>query len=109
MKPLHGVRNWIALTPESAGPVRVFFALQLADVVTTLLFLSMGIAETNPLASHLMERLGPVPGLLLLKMAAISIAVLCRVTAHPTFLRRINWVYVVMVMLNVLTIIHARW
>jgi len=71
--------------------------------------MSMGIAETNPLASHLMEQFGPVPGLLLMKLSAIVIAVLLRATAHPTFLRWINVLYIIVVLLNVLTIFHARY
>ena len=82
----------------------MFLVLQIADVVTTLLFMSRGIAETNPLASYLMDHCGPLAGLLLLKSVAISIALLCKVEAHPKFVRGINVVYVVIVLVNIATL-----
>lgn len=94
---------------DAAGPVRAFFALQLADLFTTMVFRSMGIAETNPVASSLMEHFGTFPGLLILKFTAISIAIAAGATEHPRFLRSINVLYTAIVVLNVLTIVHARW
>jgi hypothetical protein len=82
----------------------MFFVLQLGDIVTTLLFVSKGIAETNPIASYLMQHCGPLIGLLILKGAAISIALLCKVTTHPKFMRGINLLYTLIVIVNVLTI-----
>ncbi len=85
----------------------VFLGLQLADVVTTLIFMSMGIAESNPLASYMMEHFGSVFGLAILKGGAVAIALLCNRVAHPKFFHCINTVYVAMVGMNILTIIHG--
>lgn len=84
--------------------MRAFFALQIADVVTTMVFLSMGLAETNPLTSFFIEHLGAFGGLLVLKALAIAIALSCKMTSHPVFVRRINIFYVIVVLMNVLTI-----
>ena len=84
--------------------VPIFFALQIGDILTTLLFVSRGIAETNPLAGYFMEHFGPLAGLLILKGAAISIALFCKVTTHPRFMRGINALYAMIVVVNILTI-----
>ena len=88
--------------------MKFFVTLQFADIVTTLIFLSMGLAETNPLAEHFMTWFGPLPGLLILKGLAISIALLCRLAASPRFFRRINVVYAVVVAMNLITIFTAK-
>ncbi len=88
--------------------MKFFLCLQAADAVTTLIFLSMGLAESNPIASRLMEAFGPLGGLLVLKTFAMAVAFLCRLAAKPSFFRRINMVYVVIVSLNLLTILAAN-
>ena len=88
--------------------VPIFFALQIGDILTTLWFVSRGIAETNPLAGYFMEHFGPLAGLLILKGAAISIALLCKVTAHRRFLIRINILYALIVLVNILTVCTVR-
>ena len=87
--------------------MRLFFGLQVADLASTITFRSMGVAETNPLASFLMETFGALVGLLILKMAAISIGLACKMESHPAFLRRINGVYCVILAFNYLTICNA--
>ena len=87
--------------------MRLFFLLQVLDIITTLIFRAMGIAETNPLVSHLMNQLGTLPSLLLVKSVAIAIGLACGMASHPTFVRRINAVYVLFVGMNILTICHA--
>jgi len=69
-----------------------------------MIFLSMGLAETNPLTSLFIEHLGPFGGLMVLKAVAIGTALSCKMSAHPVFVRRINIFYVAVVMMNVLTI-----
>ncbi len=95
------------LIKSNLGEIRVFCGLQLADVFSTLIFLSLGIAESNPLASYFMELFGPLLGLVILKSLAIGIALACNCAAHPKFLRGINWAYGAIVTLNLLTIIHS--
>jgi hypothetical protein len=64
----------------------------------------MGVAETNPLVSCVMAYLGTLGGLLMIKAAAISIGLACKMAEHPKFVRCINAVYWVALALNVLTI-----
>ena len=85
----------------------VFFGLQAADLTSTLIFRSMGVAETNPMAAFLMDHFGSVSGLLILKCAAIAIGLSCDIESHPIFLRRINAVYCVIIAINYLTICNA--
>ena len=110
--------SWVNLSKESCprlapeaywGPsMKFFLGLQVADAITTLIFLSMGQAESNPIVSYLIEVFGPVWGVLLLKGLALGVALLCRLAASPKFFRRINMVYVAIVTMNVLTILTAH-
>jgi hypothetical protein len=88
-------------------PMYLFFALQAADLLTTLVFRAMGVAETNPLACFLMDHFGNLSGLLILKCAAIAIGLRCDIASHPAFVRRINAVYCVIIAINYLTICNA--
>jgi hypothetical protein len=99
---IHPVRE--IQTAWSGREMRMFFALQLGDIITTILFVSRGIAETNPLASYLMDHFGLLPGLLILKGGAIAIALICGAAAHPRFIRGFNILYVFIVLMNILTL-----
>ena len=90
-----------------SGPMKLFFVLQLLDVLTTLIFRSMGLAETNPLVGHLMDQFGTLGGLLIVKTVAIAIGLACQMASHPGFVRKINWVYAAIVAINFLTICNA--
>jgi hypothetical protein len=90
-----------------ARPMPVFFALQIADLLTTVIFRSMGVAETNPLAQFLMEQFGTLIGLLVLKTTAICVGLACGIASHPVFVRRLNGVYCLIVALNYLTICNV--
>jgi len=81
--------------------------LQAADVLTTLTFHAMGVAEANPVARYLMTHLGTLAGLLLLKGAAVSIGIACGMASHPVFVRRFNAFYGVIVAINYLSICAA--
>jgi hypothetical protein len=88
-------------------PMYLFCALQAADVLTTIVFRAMGVAESNPVAGFLMDRFGNLSGLLILKSAAIAIGLTCDITSHPIFVRRINAIYCVIIVINYLTICNA--
>jgi uncharacterized membrane protein len=103
----HFLRARLCLTSAELSPIKIFLALQIADVATTVIFMAMGIGEANPLASHLMTRFGPLLGLISLKLAAICIALVCKAASHPTFVRRINIFYMVIVLVNVFNICRA--
>ena len=51
----------------------LFFALQLADLFTTLLAFQLGGFEANPLVAQLLPWLGPLAGLVAAKLAAVLI------------------------------------
>ena len=55
-----------------------------------------------------MEHYETLAGLLILKSSAISIALLCKVAAHPKFMRGMNVLYMCVVLLNVLTLCTVR-
>jgi hypothetical protein len=55
------------------NPLIFFVFLQVLDVATTLIVLSMGGSENNPLVAHVMA-LGPVRGLVVTKTLVIAIA-----------------------------------
>ena len=87
--------------------MHLFFAFQAADLMSTLIFRSMGVAETNPMAAYLMDLFGSLSGLLILKSAAIAIGLSCDIESHPVFLRRINAIYCVIIAINYLTVCNA--
>jgi len=91
----------------ATAPMKVLLGLQIADIATTLIFRSMGIAESNPLVDGLMEHFGTLGGLILAKAVAITIALTVGIASRPTFVRRINAVYGVFITLNTLTILNA--
>jgi uncharacterized membrane protein len=88
-------------------PMKVFLALQLADMVTTMVFRSMGVEESNPLVNYLMIHLGTFSSLLLVKSSAVAIAVAYDVSAYPQFMRLMNLIYMAIVSINFLTICYA--
>ena len=51
----------------------LFIALQVADIITTLLILRDGGRELNPVVKWFIDRLGPVAGLLVIKLLACAI------------------------------------
>ena len=55
------------------SPLLIFGFLQLADVVSTMIFLSMGIHEANPLIRSLMHVVSPLTALFLVKLFGIGV------------------------------------
>ena len=93
----------------TSWPMKALLFLQVADIATTTIFRSMGLAESNPLVDNLMERFGIISGLLLVKAVAIVIAVTSGIATRPVFVQRINCVYCVILSLNLMTILsHLR-
>lgn len=85
-----------------------FVYLQLLDVLTTLAFLMLGVAEANPIVNWAMS-LGPTPieGLVWLKLAGVVLAGLCVWQSREKLLRRINIFFAVLVAYNLVVIILA--
>jgi hypothetical protein len=71
-----------------APNVQVFLYLQLLDALTTLLGFRVGLAEASPFV-RLLTELGPIPGIMADKLAAILLAGVCIWTGRP---RTITWI-----------------
>jgi Domain of unknown function (DUF5658) len=86
----------------SVSSLRIlFFTLQVADLLTTLLVFRLGGFEANPLVAGLLPRLGPVAGLLAAKLAAVLIMLGLR---SETLIRLGNMAYFGIVVWNVYVI-----
>jgi hypothetical protein len=53
----------------------LLIALGIADCITTIIALRHGARELNPLAAALFKAIGPVAGLLALKLAATAVII----------------------------------
>jgi hypothetical protein len=85
-----------------------FTYLQMLDVLTTVAFLMQGVAEANPIVNWAMDN-GPSPviGLVLLKVAAFGLAIICFAQARHKLLQRVNVFFAVLVAWNLLALILA--
>jgi len=87
--------------------VTVFVCLQILDVLTTLLGLSLGAGESSIFVAKLM-RSGPISGLLCSKALAISLAVGALIGNRERVVRFVNFWFVGVVGWNLLIISVAR-
>ena len=85
-----------------------FFYLQLLDLLTTLAFLMNGVQEGNPVV-RLALAVGPAPiyGLVVLKLAAIAMAVYCVRRARLRLLSRVNVFFAMLIAWNLVALILA--
>jgi hypothetical protein len=82
--------------------VLLFSALQVADILSTLLFLSLGILEANPLVKTCMRLTGgPLAGLLLVKGVSVLLCLYCAASGRLPLLRRVNWCFAGLLCWNV--------
>jgi hypothetical protein len=83
-----------------------FSYLQLLDFLTTMVFLTGGIKEANPVV-RLALAVGPAPwiGLLLVKFAAFTMAAFCWHTARTRVLTIANLFFAVLVTWNLLAML----
>jgi hypothetical protein len=90
---------------KETDSLRLFVALQCLDVATTLVFLSKGIEEGNPLV-RLSIALFQVPwmGLALAKVTAAFIGHYCHRTGRAGLLRKANVGYTLVVSWNLIAI-----
>ena len=77
----------------------LFLLLQVADLVTTVAAIALGGSERSPLVQQLMS-VGPVAGLLLAKLFAVAIGVVCLIGSKPRALRLANAFFVCVVVWN---------
>ncbi len=94
-------------TPQPGfTPLAQFSYLQLLDVLTTLVFLTTGGHEANPVVRFAMAAAGsPLAGLLALKICAVGAAIYCTVTARARTLRRINVFFAALVVWNLIALL----
>src|SRR3954463_6529320 len=79
----------------------VFIMLQLLDVSTTLLFLSHGIGEANPLVRGAMQVThGNASGLLAIKLVAVPLIWYCVNCKKYALLARVNRGYALLIVWN---------
>jgi len=87
----------------------VFLALQLFDLVTTVIFLRHGVAEANPLVAALMHVfVQPALAVLAVKLGACALAAFAWNSRRTRLLRRANLFFAVCVGWNLLAIARAR-
>jgi hypothetical protein len=85
-----------------------YCVLQLLDMITTVVFLSAGVQEGNPIVAQAIRwAQDPVGALMGVKLIAIAIGVYCFRVGRLKLLRRINWLFAVLVMWNVVAICVA--
>lgn len=83
-----------------------FVYLQILDLLTTLAFLLRGIGEGNPVVRWaIREGPSPLGGLLLLKLAAVGLAVYCVWRARFGLLRIANIFFACVVTYNLVVLI----
>lgn len=85
-----------------------FTYLQVLDVLTTVAFLMQGVAEANPVVNWAMNSgPSPVAGLVMLKLAAFGLALVCFAQARHKLLQRVNFFFAALVAWNLLALILA--
>ena len=86
----------------------LFFALQLFDLATTLVFLQHGVGEANPLVA-LLIRISATPAfaVLVVKLAACALALFAWKTERLRLLRRANFFFILCVGWNLVAIAVA--
>ena len=92
------------------GPGRlalgVFLYLQVLDVLSTLIGLSLGNTEASPFVRMLIQW-GPVTGLLVSKVFALVLASICFVLKRAALFRWINYWYAALVIWNLFTVLKV--
>lgn len=85
-----------------------FTYLQMLDVLTTVAFLMQGVVEANPIVNWAMDSSpSPVAGLVMLKVAAFGLALVCLAQARHKLLQRVNVFFAALVAWNLLALILA--
>lgn len=85
-----------------------FTYLQVLDVLTTIAFLVQGVAEANPIVNWAMAN-GPTPviGLVMVKVVAFGLALVCFAQARHKLLQRVNVFFAALIAWNLFALILA--
>lgn len=91
------------------SPARAFLIyayLQALDLLTTLAFLMASVEEANPLVRQAMALAGsPLAGLVLVKMAALALGLVCWRTGRLRLLQRANVFFAALVAWNLVCLL----
>ncbi len=102
------IEDLIVQIQKLIEPLRFFIALQCLDVITTLVFLSKGIEEGNPLVRlSIMLFQAPWLGVAAAKVTATCIGHYCHRTGRTGLLRKANAGYSLVVGWNLIAIAAA--
>lgn len=84
----------------------LFVYLQILDLFSTLIGFSLGNTEASPFI-RLLVRWGPVTGLLLSKLIAAGLVVVCVVLKRAVLVRWINYWYAGLVLWNLWVVLRV--
>lgn len=82
--------------------LKLFTALQIFDIVSTLLFIALGIEEGNPLLRLLAPHVGMVVALFLVKMLGVTLALIWYKAGRS--LTRINYAFSGLILWNAVAV-----
>jgi multisubunit Na+/H+ antiporter MnhG subunit len=82
----------------------MFYFLQVADGLTTLIFLMLGISEGNPVVHFAMAQTNPVVGLVIAKTICIGAGILCSMSGRTWAIRKLNLIFTAVVLWNIASI-----
>jgi len=84
----------------------LFCYFQFLDLLTTLVFLLLGVREANPVVQFAL-RVSPNPlmGLVLIKIAAVALGFYCWRLGRRSLLLRINVLFAILVSWNLLALV----
>ena len=93
--------------PFPAPSLTVFIALQVLDMVTTLLGLQLGAQEASLFLGHLMQ-VGPVAALLIAKILAVLLAAAAMKYKRPRLVVFLNYWFAAVVTWNLAMILTVQ-
>ena len=86
--------------------IEVFLYLQVLDILSTLIGFSLGSTEASPFVRALV-RWGPVTGLIISKIVAAGLAILCLLLNKRVLIRYINYWYAGLVLWNLFIVLRV--
>lgn len=81
--------------------VLVFILVHGIEACTTLLGMSMGKPEMNPIVASLMEIAGPIDGILVSKIGATLLALVCLINGRTDVLTKANLFFAWLAVYNI--------
>ena len=91
-----------------APSLSIFVALQVLDILTTLLGLEMGAEESSAFLGKLMS-VGPVAALLIAKIIAVMLVAIAVKVKRPRIVVFLNFWFAAIVSWNLVIILMTQW